>query len=358
MSTLLPLEIRLQRWAVERPDDFPIRTVNYWNRYAALLDHLRLKIYPYINAGLACLSRSPGIYTDHGKEHFDEVVRYAGLFIEPTFLGNSKEVITPYDLYLLLSAIRLHDAGNIDGRELHERQAYSLLKEAGSAICPDDSEAHLIANIAQAHGGITEKGDKDTIGNLPEKYGFGPTDCFPRKVAALVRFSDEVCEHHNRASSHHIEAGTLPLGNMLFHLYALGVKQAKPERENKAFCLRLEFKAEHLGSSYPTPKDTSLKPEKKYLLDDALDRIQKLDSERLYCNRFLSPELRTNYIDVDISIIRTTEVQGIPIRQTWKHKNFLVEESGYPNPNNNWRKKQKDITGVKVAARLTKESAK
>lgn len=358
MSTLLPLEIRLQRWANERQNSFPSPHEKYWDRYSALVSYLRSKVYPHINAGLACLSKSPGIYTDHGEHHFDEVVRYAGCLIEPTFGKGDDGVIEPYDLYLLLSAIRLHDAGNIDGREEHERRVYSLLKEAGAAVCPDDYEARLIAEIAQSHGGKTDSGDLDTIGSLSESGGFGPIGCNLKEVAALVRFSDEVCEHHTRASIHHIQAGTLPPANKLFHLYANGVKQARLVRDRKTFVLHLEFDAEHLVDRYPTPRHTSENPEEKYLLEDALDRIQKLDTERIYCNRFISPALRTDRIEVGINITRSSVVHGQTIRKIWKSKEFVIEERGYPTPNTEWRTKLAEFAGSTIASDLGVGSAK
>lgn len=351
----LPLENRLRQLAESCPDQFPDRNANYWNRYLALVGYLRTDVYPHINAGLACLSKSPGIYTDHGKDHFDEVVRYAGALIESTFEGGKKGALDPYDLYLLLSAIRLHDAGNIDGRENHEKRAFAILKRAGNAVCPDDDEASLIAQIAEAHGGKTDAGDKDTIGSLNESIGCGMITCRPQLVAALVRFADEICEHSSRASAHHLKSGTLPSQNQLFHLYAQAVKEATVHRNQKAFRMRLVFDHANLNSRFQTPLSTPENLDERFLLDDALDRIQKLDTERIYCNRYLPPELKTDRVEVKIDITLTQKAGSQSIAKTWKTKTFIIQERGYPSPNASWRNNLNELAGEKIANELRLE---
>jgi len=349
-SSWLPLELWLKQLAEEASDQFPVRAANYWNRYSALVDHLRTSIYPHINAGLACLSKSPGIYTDHGGDHFDEVVRYAGLIISD---DRARAVIAPYALYILLSAIRLHDAGNIDGRKDHERRAQAILQDAGSAICPDTFEAKLIGDIAQAHGGVTDDNNKDTIGSLPSDGGFGPINCNPRMIAALVRFSDEICEHTARASAHHLASGTLPPENMLFHLYAHGIKQAIPDRSTKSFRIKLSLDSKYLLNRYPMPGHTVERPLQKYLLDDAMDRIQKLDTERRYCNRFLHPQLQTDRIEVEVNIAKVQTINGRDLLKQWKQSNLEILDVGYPEDDTTWRSQAANLNGEAIARELS-----
>lgn len=351
-AQMLALEKRLEQLAGSVPEKFPLRAANYWDRYRALLGFLRTTIYPHINAGLACLSKSPGIYTDHGPDHFDEVIRYAGDLLDPSFDPDGTGAIDPYDLFLLLSAIRLHDAGNIDGRENHEKRAFAILKEAGRAVCPDDDEASLIALIAEAHGGKTASGDKDTIGALSERYGMGAVKCRPQLVAAIVRFADEICEHFSRASNHHLAAGTLPLQNQLFHLYSQGVKQALVDRDEMSFELRLVFDAASLRDRYPTPTHCLDHPHEKYVLDDAFDRIEKLDAERIYCNRFLTPQLRTERLVVKLDITRSKPAGDQSIKEIWISKPFTIQERGYPSPDTSWRSQLSGMSGSEIASQL------
>lgn len=351
------LEKKLEEFSESRQDEFAIQHVNYWDRYKALLSNLRLQIYPYINPGLSCLSKSPGIYTDHGERHFDEVVRYAGLLIEDTF-DRKDSALNPYELYLLLCAIRVHDAGNIDGRDDHEKQAYGILLSQGGQITSDTSELTLIADIAQAHGGLTlDDNDKDTIGRtLPEKTVAGAVDVRPQLIAALVRFADEICEHRGRASSYHLRQNTLPEENKLFHLYADGIAGAKPDRGNKAFNLRLSFDTSLFARTYPAPakdENGNHTTVEKYLIDDVWDRVDKLNHERVYCNRFLLPSMQTDRLEVNVTFTKKTTIDGRPYSMPCLQRDVTIRDEGYPTVSRDWRKKPElaEVDGIHLAER-------
>jgi hypothetical protein len=355
MQGLLPLEEKFQQLCKSEPAKFPQGNADYWTRYSALVDFLRTDIYPNINAGLACLSKSPGIYTDHGGDHFDEVIRYAGLMVLPSLANPTTPVLDPYEIFLLLAAIRLHDAGNIDGREGHARRAFPILQEAGNAVCSDQFEARLIADIAEAHGGRRADGSKDTIGGLPEQSGMGPANCRSRMVAAIVRFSDEICEHQNRASKHHIRANTLPPGNALYHLYAQGVKRVAPAREDKSLTLHLYFDTKDLLEPFETSSHTEGNPDKRFLIDDAIERIQKLDTERRYCNMYLDPQLQTARVKVKVELVHeqtVSTVSNIKIPKIWKDWKFELQDDGYPDDVTVWRERVSDLVGQSIAGEL------
>lgn len=353
IQSLLPLEEYAQRVLSERRDELPDRNADYWTRYTHLLAGLREHVYPYINAGLSCLSKSPGIYTDHGPDHFDEVVRYAGFLLG--LPKNTKLGLTPYEVYLLLCAIRLHDAGNIDGREEHERHVGTMLAIYGGNIKLDQTEAILISKIAQAHGGKTLSGDRDTIGQLPvDGTPIAAITCRPRQVAALVRFADEICEHASRAARHHIVVDTLPAHNRLFHYYASSVRGAACSPEG-CFKLSLTINTKYLSDPYPLPPDASGISREKYLIDDVLDRIVKLDRERRYCNQFLDPGLQTNELDICIELIEDLEVKpSIWISTEVDRYPFRIPaKEGYPGEQDAWRETEKvqELKGSALAGR-------
>ncbi|WP_158659528.1 hypothetical protein [Pseudomonas sp. PONIH3] len=116
------LERLFKEVAADTPK-FPRMSNDYYVQYSNFVNALRRDIYPGVDAGLAANSAISGYYTAHNAEHFDEVVRYAGdLLGASTTEGVSKDVLTPYELYILLVAIRVHDVGNIEGREDHEKK--------------------------------------------------------------------------------------------------------------------------------------------------------------------------------------------------------------------------------------------
>lgn len=345
--TLLPLEEYAQRIFVAHRDRMPDRTADYWARYIGLVAGLREHVYPQINAGLACLSKSPGIYTDHGPDHFDEVVRYAGTILGITNAVDKDVGLPAYEIYLLLCAIRLHDAGNIDGREDHEKRAFAMLREYGGNIAKDSTEAILIGQIADAHGGHTFAGSKDTIAELPQDgTPVAATTCRPRQVAALVRFADEICEHSSRAARHHLNGGTLPAENKLFHIYAESVTGAACD-SNGGFKLQLDIKTKYLIDKYAHPK----LPDGKYVIDEVFDRISKLDCERRYCNQYLDPRLQTKELDIRINL-HEEKLFGTRtfIPTVVKYLTFRIpSKDGYPAAQDSWRTDQIEWQGQTLA---------
>jgi hypothetical protein len=352
-NNLQPLEEFVKEKLESNKNNLPDRNVNYWGRYTALLAGLREQVYKNINSGLASFSKSPGIYTDHGPEHFDEVVRYAGLLLANSQTG-ALEGLEPYELYLLLCAIRLHDAGNIDGREEHERNAASILYQYGGNIIHDSPEFELISSIAQAHGGYTIDGNKDTISTLPpDNTPFGGITCRPRYVAALVRFADEICEHRNRAAGHFIRNGTLPDENKLFHYYAGSITGAVPDRKAKSFRLHIGINTDFLHEKYPTPPDAEGVSTEKYLIDEIKERLGKLDRERSYCNQFLSPDLQTNQVEVQIRLLQARRIgNAMQNGEVDKFEFRIPSLSGYPQ-SSSWQ--HTDLVGQKIAERAEKE---
>lgn len=351
-TSLLPLEDYVRKLLNKSRDNMPDRNTDYWAKYVHLLGGLREFVYPYVNAGLSCLSKSPGIYTDHGPDHFDEVVRYAGLLLDVQN-GGAVKALSAYELYLMLCAIRLHDAGNVDGREDHERRASMMLQRYGGTIALDPTEAKLISDIAEAHGGMTLAGSKDTIGELPvDDTPIASISCRPRQVAALVRFADEICEHSTRAARHHIVSGTLPDVNKLFHYYAASIKAAHCG-PSKCFRLRLEIDTKYLLQPYPLPSSGPETPTYKYLIDDVLDRICKLDRERRYCNQFLTPSLQTDELEIHLEFQEDTQVRP-DLRKLLTVKEFDIRippKEGYPAAHDSWREKLPDLAGEALAER-------
>ena len=353
-NSLLPLEEYAQRVFSERRDDLPDRNADYWARYTHLMAGLRENVYPHINAGLSCLSKSPGIYTDHGAAHFDEVVRYAGDILR---VSTNQVNLAPYEIYLLLCAIRLHDAGNIDGREDHEKRATPMVYTYGGNIIHDSTEAVLIGSIAEAHGGRTVGGDKDTIGTLPpDGTPVAAIICRPRQVAAIVRFADEICEHSARAARHHITANTIPEHNKLFHYYAKCIRGAAYDPKG-CFKLGLSIDTKLLAEPYSLPSEGMEICSKKYFIDDVWDRISKLELERRYCNQFLDPSLQTNEIEIQIEFTESKKQSSVPhlIPFVVDRRNFVIpQKNGYPADNDSWRTAIEALKGS-VLAQKTKE---
>lgn len=355
---MLPLEQYFQEIA-KQTDRFPF-TKDYWDHYSAMLSILRQQFYPNVNVGLAANSGFvPAIYTDHSGDHFDEVVKYAGFLLKfdpdsdrlPDGIG-----LRPFEIFLLLMSIRLHDVGNIYGRDDHERKALDVYKQSVASATRDDLESSTIARIAQVHGGRSLKNDKDTISDLMESDSLGSNVRFrPRAIAALVRFADEICEHRGRIKLHMIETNAIPQHNLIYHLYGASIKSALVDRSDKSVRIEYVVKQKFLVQPYPIEpiRAGGKLPQKKYLIDEILDRIAKLNLERIYCNQFLEPQHQTDRIYVKIYI-----VDGEDGEKTLEYKEIEILPGGYPTDSKRWREQLDDFDGKAIKKRYSGKSGK
>lgn len=322
---------------------------DYWDHYHSMLVVLREQFYKLVNLGLAVHSGSiAGIYTDHSGDHFDEVVKYAGKLIGvDQATGNFP--LSPYEVFLLLMGIRLHDVGNLYGREGHETRAIDIYKIATPSASRDRFETQAISGIAKVHGGRTPIGNKDTISQLKEVDHLGNNIKFrPRLIAAIVRFADEVCEHRGRVRQHMIDNEKIPEQNLLFHLYASAIKSSVIDRRDKAVRLDYILHKKYLLKPYTFTPD-----KKKYLLDETLDRLAKLNLERIYCNQFLVPELQTDRIHATITI-----VDGEDGETTLEQKEIDIQPRGYPTEDNRWRSQIIDFSGKAIQKKFSPRRGK
>jgi hypothetical protein len=327
-SPLLPLErLLLERSKVQ--SEQPFLQADLFTRYEACLSFLRANIYPSIDAGLAALSQEDGIFTLHGPDHFDEVVRYAGLLL------NVQDDVTvnlsAYEIFALLVAIRIHDAGNMYGREHHERRAYQILASMGSAVFKDQFEIRNIAGIAGAHGGVTPDGSKDTISQLRERETYGVVELRPRLIAAVVRFADEICENRTRAAEVLLDTNSLPAHNEVFHKYASVIKSVVPEPKERRVRIAYDLFVEDVLRKWGKGKINS-SVQKVYLLEEIFSRLEKMFREREYCRRFMREVCDIEHVNA------TIEIHETPTTEFWSPQESLVrrwavrsELDGYPS---------------------------
>lgn len=277
------LERLFKEVAADTPK-FPRMSNDYYVQYSNFVNALRRDIYPGVDAGLAANSAISGYYTAHNAEHFDEVVRYAGdLLGASTTEGVSKDVLTPYELYILLVAIRVHDVGNIEGREDHEKKCFKLLRDYESLLGGDRAELKIISKIAEAHGGEIN-GSKDTIGVLQTSERVGNVQIRPRLLASILRFADEICESRSRAANYLLRRAVLPRHSEIYHKYASVISSSQYEFRERRLYINFELKVEDITRQWGKRLRGGNVLEECYLIDEIFDRLDKMNRERKYCN--------------------------------------------------------------------------
>jgi hypothetical protein len=321
---LLPLEKLFQKRSTECPTELPQLGSKYFEQYCGLVNVLRTEYYTKIDAGLAALTLVPGqasgIYTAHDSDHFDEVIVQAGELlgaqelIDGSEVSRSRSVLNAYELYILLVAIRVHDVGNIFGRERHEKKCFEILNAVGSTAGTHSPEKKIIAKIAEAHGGLTSSGSKDTIGALDIVSAGANVTYRPRLLAGVVRIADEICENRRRASNVLLNTSTLPKHSEIYHAYAKSIQSNYWSPVDRAFRLQFWIPLSDVekawGCENRARPGESAKTE-VYLLDEIFTRLEKMDRERRYCNMHTRDVFTIDSILANVKIVTDEEQDDI-----------------------------------------------
>lgn len=322
MSGFLSSSLRLDEWLLKQePGAFP-NDENYPSRYSTILDYLKKDVYREIEKGAiidAAKKGYPIVYlTNHGEAHVNNVMTLVSQILKLSLVE-----IEPYEAYIILIAILIHDVGNVLGREEHEKKIENIINSLGAAIFPDVPETRVIMKIASAHGGRIN-GDKDTLNNLESKPHLRSKIIRKRFLASLLRFADELADDQNRASRFMFENGLLE-GSEIYHAYSLALKSVLINPND--ITLRFEFDKETAIKELQKNKSTI------FLLDEIFQRTLKMHFERIYCMRHCRAEkVDIACINVDIKIyesFKPGQLMKPPIEQIF----YKLEEKGYPNFN-------------------------
>ena len=315
----LPLESYFRK-AAQKANHGNMSTHKYCETYFSILSTLQSEIYPAIDIAL---TQEGGIYTFHNSSHFDEVVRQAGALLG--FKGSAltcKVGFEPYEIFVLLLAIRIHDAGNCYGRGKHEERCVDILNRVHANFPFRDTELFAIANVAQAHGGKLPDGSRDTIGTrLEEIEPVGNDRIASQRLAATVRLADELAENTLRSPAILMQNGIIPKGNEVYHQYALSLHSNNIEPIEKGRKVHLTYGMTSEDAKKKFGKETA----EVYLVDEIRERLTKMNRERVYCNRFLLPEGRLESISAKI-VIRNQDTRKPVFEDT-----FLIRDDGYPD---------------------------
>ena len=351
-----PLEI----WFIKRLEKGEPATKNmqgYTEKYKTIKQYLMTNIAKWINPALAA---SDGyMYTDHGPDHFEEVIEYTGVLLgletrSETPIEDQEIQINEYETFIILVAILLHDIGNIYGREDHEKRPFSILSKIKDSIGLHQVEVIIIARIAEAHGGTAKDKDgmedKDTILRLIDKDidSFKQNTFRPRALAALLRFADEVCECHGRGAKYMLEERLTNKENEIFHTYAESICNINVDLKSKAISIYFHLFTDKLCKQFKK-KNKNGQLFDQYLIDEMNERLEKMFCELKYCARFMSQIVSLEVIKANIQIF---EDNGYDVAQD---KSFILSEYGYPTSLFSFKEKYPEWNGEAISNTIAKK---
>ncbi len=318
-----------------RPDQFPTTDgPAYPNRYMDLASYLDDRVLKHVNVGalLSQLGTNSAqndvmLLTDHGPEHIRRVIERAS-----DVLRETRTPLSPYEGFLLLAAIHLHDTGNVYGRDEHMSKVMEVIQSAGvSVFFADTVEKRIVARIASAHSGVLPDGSSDTISALESSVAILGFQVRTRFLAALLRFADELSDDRSRASRFLDENQLVPDSSRIYHQYSFCLHSVSVDEQ----AVKLGYEILKSNATVQFEKDG----ERTWLLDEVYRRIYKVHRERMYCMRFWPNGLGLRSVEVTIDVAWDPVSPGVngasggiryiadPIRKI----GFDLFESGYPD---------------------------
>lgn len=182
---------------------------------------------------------------------------------------------------MLCLCILFHDVGNIEGRQDHQKKISEIYDSVRAKKSRYNDEKRCVIQAVCAHCGTAMDGTKDTLKFVTDEYVYGEK-VRTRKIAAIVRFADELAEGIQRTSDYMINKGKYPDASIIYHKYA------------QATSICIDKEGQRVALNYNVAlnidDDDNLVFHDKIDLKDMLafiyERIIKLDQERRYTKHY------------------------------------------------------------------------
>ncbi len=264
------LETELERLGKNDPDG-----KTFWERYQCVRNYLSKDYYRWIQAECP-------YYTDHGEGHIQSVIQAASLVLSKSLEAGRRSDISPLDLYLLLSAILWHDVGNVLGRTDHADRIAEMTDEVKRLAFPDIAIQRMVVEIAKAHSG------KSGL-NIPRsEEDWSTYTIYPKALAAIVRFADEVSESRSRISSSLLPK--VPEEHKIFWEYANCISASRVDGARERIVVTVDVDIDKAIERYACDEfnGRSDADGKISLIEYVICRLEKMNNERAYC----APEFR------------------------------------------------------------------
>ena len=264
------------------PVSLPTKISHIVDKYKNIKNAIRNNVTSHIEEGSAT-SKENGKYTltQHNFKHFDRVISVA-----TDLLKVSKFILTPYEQFMLLVAIEIHDIGNILGRTNHENSLeevfFDIVPRNQISILNDGVENKIFLDIAKSHSGKID-GNKDRINLLLPKpiIQHNHESLRVHILAALLRLADELSEDSERAKSYLLLKEKVDHSSEIYHVYAQAISSCIISAHQHKVNIIYNFTKDRAINKFN--KDGK----EKYLLDEIFERNIKTHLERIYCNKFL-----------------------------------------------------------------------
>lgn len=140
---------------------------------------------------------------ENGIEHANKVEHIIARLIPESDddYWSRKDAPSPFELYMLLSAVYLHDINKCDGKENHEFRAADNVTSSTKSFGFSNNETRIIADIIRAHADETAI----KIHDLKTEDGDGLNQVNVQFLGAVLRLADELdCDYKRVEGIEHL----------------------------------------------------------------------------------------------------------------------------------------------------------
>lgn len=249
----------------------------YFQTYAVVKSRLNKSYLPFIR------DVQP-FSTDHGIGHVDRILEKLSRFLDPHLprLGNPEErIIDLENLNLLMHSVLWHDVGNLYGRLAHEQNVINIFNTIKDFLY-DPVHQGLIVKIAKGHSGI------DSIGREIEDgcHMVYDTATYPQFLSALLRISDELDEDQRRIEPRiftRVQRESQAFWKFSSFNESIVPVYSRDSLGNESLEIQIFGKIPGSELYQKFGKNAT----EVVAIEDYIGRIDKMNSERVYCNKYL-----------------------------------------------------------------------
>jgi hypothetical protein len=261
----------------------------YFYAYSLIKSRLEKNYLPY-------LRDVQPFKTDHGINHINRILEKLFRFLEPhlPLSGNLDDrIIDMENLNLLMHAVLWHDLGNLYGRLDHPQNITKVFEKVNSFLYEPPHQSWIL-KIAQAHSGAgsIEKNIEETSVTIYDSV------IYPQFLSALLRISDEIDEDQRRAEGRVIS--NVPKENQAYWWFCLCTESIIPVYQADSLgnvALEIQIKCKMRDKDIRT-KWRKGKSEVT-AIEEYISRIDKINEERIYCNKFLQQYSTLYFRNID-----------------------------------------------------------
>lgn len=297
--------------------------------YVAYYSTLKSKLTPIQKQVTQGADKKDGTsLTWHDQSHIDNVVEQASNLLKYT----TSHDLSPFESFILLTAIQIHDVMNSDGRASHENKSTDILGILDLGGLIDSVTKRTIKDIVACHSGSFTKGiteEKDKIGFLLQpEYSLKGEKIKIQFIASILRLADEYSDNEYRAMSFLLEMKKIEELSEVHHMYAHCLHSVNIKKDTGIVEFDFHVQVGDALKMFSKFNKGKQSVENVYLIDEIFERTLKSHYETIYCMRYLRPYISITKLSIKI------EIEVADMQQRLRTTYELVEK-GYPTEMHN-----------------------